>query len=45
MGFIPAAGSYIAGVLGLIGAILSSVAISKAHIDSKPFGAALAALY
>jgi hypothetical protein len=42
LGYIPAIGIYVAGPFGLIGAILSSVAISKARMDSKPFGVALA---
>jgi len=41
LGLIPVAGPVIAGILGLVAAILSSKAISKAHIDNHPFAAAL----
>jgi len=41
LGIIPLAGSFLAPILGLVGAILCSKAISKAHIENTPFAAAL----
>ena len=41
LGIIPVAGSILAGILGLVGAILSSKAISKSHMENTPFAAAI----